>query len=135
MGFLNESDSLAYFSILENCRQVCFFFCFFKTLSFLSLLVGFFRGQRKTYLATPYCFSWLKKTKYQNRIFLAFYTKFKRHTLQRRLSRNFGQARVHVKYVLLKGALMSKTVSTFVQKVGLIWLKGGFLLQLFRTQM
>ena len=29
----------------------------------------------------------------------------------------------HVKYVLLKGAFMSKTVATFVQKVGLIWLK------------
>ena len=27
---------------------------------------------------------------------------------------------------------MSKTVASFVQKVGSIWLKGGFLLQLFR---
>ena len=34
--------------------------------------------------------------------------------------------RVHVKYVLPKGAFMSKTVATFVQKVGLIWLKVGF---------
>ena len=30
---------------------------------------------------------------------------------------------VHVKYVLPKGAFMSKTVVTFVQKVGLIWPK------------
>ena len=43
--------------------------------------------------------------------------------------------RVHVKYVLSKSAFMSKTVTTFVQKVGLIRLRGGFLLQLFRTQM
>ena len=33
---------------------------------------------------------------------------------------------VNVKYVLPKVTFMSKTVSTFVQKVGLIWLKGGF---------
>ena len=30
------------------------------------------------------------------------------------------------KYVLPKGAFLSKTVATFVQKVGLIWLKCGF---------
>ena len=34
--------------------------------------------------------------------------------------------RVHVKYVLPKVVFMSKTVTTFVQKVGLIWLKGVF---------
>ena len=38
-------------------------------------------------------------------------------------------------YVLSKGAFVSKTVATFVQKVALIWLKGGFSLQLFKTQM
>ena len=43
--------------------------------------------------------------------------------------------RVHVKYILPKSAFVPKTVATFVQKVRLIWLKGGFLLQLFRTQM
>ena len=43
--------------------------------------------------------------------------------------------RVNVKYALPKGAFLSKTVATFVQKAGLIWLKCGFLLQLFRTQM
>ena len=40
--------------------------------------------------------------------------------------------KVHVRYVLPKGAFMSKTVVTFIQKVGLIWLKGGLLLQLFK---
>ena len=35
--------------------------------------------------------------------------------------------RVHVKSVLPKGAFMSKTVATFVQNMGLIWLKGGFI--------
>ena len=43
--------------------------------------------------------------------------------------------RVHGKYVLPTGAFMSKIVATFVQKVGLIWLKGCFSLQLFMTQM
>ena len=43
--------------------------------------------------------------------------------------------RIHVRYILCKGAFVSKTVATFAQKVGLVWLKGGFLLQLFRTQM
>ena len=42
---------------------------------------------------------------------------------------------VHVKYVLPKGAFMSNTVATFVQKWAQFWPKGGFLLQLFRTQM
>ena len=36
--------------------------------------------------------------------------------------------RVHVKYVLSKGTFMSETVATFVQKVGLSWLQGGFFL-------
>ena len=50
---------------------------------------------------------------------------------------DFGKTldRVHVKYVLHTGAFMSKIVATFVQKVGLIWLKGGFVLYLFKTQM
>ena len=39
--------------------------------------------------------------------------------------------RVRVKYALPKGAFMSKTV----KKMGLIWVNGGFLLQLFTTQM
>ena len=83
MGFLNENDSLAYFAILgELSSGLSFNVGFFKTLSFLSLLVGFFRGQGRTYLETPLCFSWLKKTKYQKRNFLAFCTIFERHTLQ-----------------------------------------------------
>ena len=52
MGFLNENDSLAYFAILgELSSGLSFTVGFLKTLSFLSLLVGFFRG--RTYLATP----------------------------------------------------------------------------------
>ena len=54
MGFLNESDSLAYFSIFgESSSGISFTAGFFKPLSFLSSLVGFFRGQEKTSLATP----------------------------------------------------------------------------------
>ena len=48
MGFLNENDNLAYFAILGNCRQVCLLlWAFFKTSSFLSLIVGFFQGAKK----------------------------------------------------------------------------------------
>ena len=54
MGFLTENDSSAYFAILgELPSGLSFTVGFFKTLSFLSLLVGFFRGQETTYLATP----------------------------------------------------------------------------------
>ena len=54
MGFLTENDSSAYFAILgELPSSLSFTVGFFKTLCFLSLLVGFFRGQETTYLATP----------------------------------------------------------------------------------
>ena len=54
MGFLNENDSLAYVAILgELSSGLSFTVGFFKTLIFLSLLVGFFRGQGRAYLATP----------------------------------------------------------------------------------
>ena len=54
MGFLNENDSLAYFEILgELPAGLSFTVGFFMTLSFLLLSVGFFRGQGRTYLATP----------------------------------------------------------------------------------
>ena len=43
--------------------------------------------------------------------------------------------RVDAENALFKGAFMSKNVATFVLKVGLIWLKSAFLLQLLRTQM
>ena len=43
--------------------------------------------------------------------------------------------RAHVKYVLSKGAFMSKTVASVFQKVDLIWPNGGLLLQLFKTKM
>ena len=48
MGFLNENDSLAYFAILgELSSGLSFTVGFFKALSFLSLLVGFFWVERK----------------------------------------------------------------------------------------
>ena len=43
--------------------------------------------------------------------------------------------RIYVQYVLSKGAFMSKTIATFVQKLAFIWLQDGFIIQLFRTQM
>ena len=39
----------------------------------------------------------------------------------------------NVKYILPKGAFMSKPVATFVQKVGLIWLNGGFISVIWDT--
>ena len=54
MDFLNENDSLAYFAILgELSSGLSFTVCFFKTLRFLSVLVGSFMGQGRTYLARP----------------------------------------------------------------------------------
>ena len=53
LGFLNENDSLAYFVILgELSSGLSFTVGFIKTKSFLSSVVGFFRGQGRTYLAT-----------------------------------------------------------------------------------
>ena len=54
MGFLNENDCFAYFAISgELSSGLSFTVGFFKTFSFLSLLVGFFKGQRRRYLTTP----------------------------------------------------------------------------------
>ena len=53
IGFFNENDGLAYFAILGDLSSgLSFTVGFFKTSDFLSLLVGFFRGQGRTYLAT-----------------------------------------------------------------------------------
>ena len=52
--------------------------------------------------------------------FLAFCSEFERHTLQDRLSRALNRA--HFYYFLFR---VHKTVASFVQKVGLIWLKDG----------
>ena len=122
MGFLNDNDSLAYFAILvELSSGLSLTVGFLKTSSFLSLLVGFYRGQGRTYLATPYCFSWLKKTKYQKRII------FWRSELSLKYIPYNGDSRKtldsDLKYVLPKSAFMFKTVATFVLKMGLIWLK------------
>ena len=51
MGFLNENDSLVYFAILgELSSGLSFTVGFLKTFCFLSLLVGFFRGQGRTHI-------------------------------------------------------------------------------------
>ena len=108
------------------------FYCgLFQDFKFSLIISWLFQGEGRTYLATPLCFSWLKQTKYQKISFLLSslylkdipYNGASRETLDR----------VHVKYVMHKGAFTSKTFATFVQKVGLIQLKGGFLLQLLRT--
>ena len=46
MGFLNENEGLACFAILEELSSgLSFTVGFFKTLTFLSLLVGFSGGK------------------------------------------------------------------------------------------
>ena len=52
--FLNENDSLAFLKVGKNCHHVyLLLWAFLRLLSSLSLLAGFFRGQGRTYLATP----------------------------------------------------------------------------------
>ena len=117
----------------EDCCLVCPLLWAFQDFRFSLIISWLFRGQGRTYLATSSCFCWLKKTKYQKRNF-AFALNLK-DIPYNGYSRETGLDRVLAEYVLPKGAFMSRTVATFVQKVGLIWLKRSFLLQLFRTQM
>ena len=127
MGFLNENDSLAYFAILgELSSTLSFIVGFFKTLSFLSLLVCFSGGKEGFTSQHPNSLVGLRRPNIKREFFWLSALNLKdisyngdsRETLDK----------VHVKYVLPKGALMSKTIATFVQKVGLIWLKDGLLL-------
>ena len=57
----------------ENCRQVCLLLWALSRLKvFPHYQLAFSGGKEGQYLATPSCFSWLKKTKYQKRIFFCF---------------------------------------------------------------
>ena len=72
MGILNANDSLAqfwlYLAILgELSSDLSFTVGFFKSLSFSHYQLAF-SGEKRTYLATPLCLSWLKKTRYQKNI-------------------------------------------------------------------
>ena len=126
MGFLNENDSLAYFANFGRIFVRSVINCgLFQDIKF-SLIISFlFQGSRKEkprntlifYLAqedqiSEEKFSWLFALNLKD----IPYNSHSRETLKR----------VHVKYVLPKGPFMSKTVATFVQKVGLIWLKDGY---------
>ena len=70
--------------------------------------------------------SWLKKTKYQKSIFSPSALNLKVIPCNGDSCETLDM--FYIKYVLPKGAFMSKTVATFVQKVGLIWLKVSFYL-------
>ena len=92
MGLLKENDSLAYFAILgELSSGLSFTVGLFKTLSFLSLLAGFSEGNERHTSQHPNVLAGLRRPNIRTELFLAFCTKFERHTLQRRLSRNLGQ--------------------------------------------
>ena len=136
-------DSLAHFAILgELSSGLPFTVNFSRLLSFLLLSVGLFRRrggggggrQGRTYLATPLYFSWLKKTKYQKRNFGGFLHKiWKTYLTTATLAKSWTGFMLNVFFP--KAAFMSKTVAAIVQKMGSMKLKGGFLLQLFRTLM
>ena len=136
MSFLNENDSLAYHAILRELSSgLSFTVGFFRILSFLSLLVRFFRGKEGQASPSqhPNVLVGLRRPNIRRYFFLFSVPNLKcipyngnsRETLDM----------IHVKYVLPKGAFISKPVATFVQKVGLIWLKGGFYFSKIRTQM
>ena len=116
MGFLTENDSMACFEILE------------KFSSGLSLTVGFSRF----FLNISGLFQGTKRAIPRNTLmfymesFLAFCFELPYKIDSPEpctwLMLNMFCPRVH------------KTVASFVQKVGLIWLKGDILLQLFKMQ-
>ena len=118
MGFLNENDSLAYFKIFGEFSSGLFFtVSVYRILSFLSLLVGFSGGMEERTSQHPNFLVGLRRPNIRRVIFWAFLAKFERHGDSRETL-----DRAHVKYVLPKGAF----ISTFVQKLGLIWLKVAF---------
>ena len=89
-------------------------------VKFFLIISWLFSGGKERHTSQhPNVFFGLRRRNIRREFFLAFYTKFERHTLQRRLLRNPSLDRVHVDYVLPKGAFMSRTGATFVQKVGL----------------
>ena len=134
MGFLNENDCLDYFAIFgELSSGLSFTVGFFKTFSFLSLLVGFFRGKEGQISRHPNVLVGLRKPNIRREFFWLSALNLKNVPYNGHFRETLD--RVHVKYIVPKGAFMPKTVAIFVQKVGLIWLKGGFLRQLFRSQM
>ena len=110
----------------RNCHQVCFCCGLFQEFKFSLIISWLFQGARKDIPRNTLMFLvGLRRPNIRIGFFLAFYGDFC-ETLDR------IHVKYPVKYVLPEGA---KTVATCVQKVGSIWLKGGFLLQLFRAQM
>ena len=121
MDFSNENDSLAYFSILGELSSSLSLITvgFIKTFGFLSSSVGLFREPERHTLQHPdedqiSEENWFYGLNFKN----IPYNGDSREIVDR----------VHVKHVLSRVTFMFKTVATFVQKVGLIWLESGFYL-------
>ena len=122
-GFLNEDITLASFvfwgpilSSALNCDN-------FRTFGFFLILVDFFSSSSGTYLATFQHFSCIQRTKYRKGfLHQILCTHLTEETLKKYWTR------FTLKMFCPKGGLILKTVATFVQKVGLIWLQGDFLL-------
>ena len=101
-GLLNENESLGYLANFDRnvVSRLSLTVGLFRRSGFLSSLVGLLGGPGWTYLAIPWCFSWLKKTQYQEG--------------------NLG--RVHVNHVLSKVAFVFQTVAAFVRKWARKWI-------------
>ena len=86
MGFLNENDSLAYYAILgELSPGLSFTIGFFKAFDFLLLSVALSRGQEGHTSQHLNISVGFRRPNIRIKIFLAFCTKFERHSLRRRL--------------------------------------------------
>ena len=125
MGLLNENESLVYFAVLGELSSGLSLTVGSSRLAWFSIIISWGPGRGHDGHASqqPDVLVGLKSPNIGREIFLAFSTKFENHTIQVWLSRRVD--RVHIKHVMSKVTVMSKTVVTFVQKVVLIWLKRG----------
>ena len=103
----------------ENCPQVCLLLWAFQDFQFSLIISLAFSGGKEGHTSQhPDVLAGLRRPNIRREFFLLSalnlnnipYNSDSRETLDR----------VHVKYIVPKGALMSKTVATFVRKEGLI---------------
>ena len=123
MGVLNENDGSTYFSILGELLLGLSFTMGLSRLPVFSHYQLAFSGSKEGHTDIPrntLSFSWLRKTIYQKQN-IFWLTALNLKDIPHKGDSHETLDRIHVKYVLSKGAFMSKTVSTFVQKVGFIW--------------
>ena len=125
---------MAYLTIWENCLQVCFHpWAFPRLLVFSHGQLAFSESKEGHTSQHSNVLVGLRRQNIRIELFWLSSLNLKDIPYNGDSCKTLD--RVHVKHVLPKVAFISKTLATFAQKVGLIWLKRGFLLQLYRTQM